>query len=564
MQARLVTILLIIILPLFAFTALMAWRDYHNTVDQLSQRLDTATATASNLMDAVLDDTETRLRAIASLPEIEKGSPAECNARLNQLLDLEQPRYEALVVTNTQGATKCSAGLGGSARDRTVSLALLSSSNRTGLLFGELSTKTPATLPIGVRLANQNFSGVVLAMLSLEWLAHWVQKEQLGVEQLAGLVDASGQVRPLESEKAAGSAFGNTSSRLLHVLSQASGSQFQFRSTPLHGGLVLLVGLSTAPQLNLARQFFVGQLCALVGGLLAGLIALVAAINGAVVQPVRRLSDAVARWRDGGSFEPSRLRSVPREIAALSLSFGRAVEALQQRELQLRDASTQQELLMQEIHHRVKNNLQIVASLLNLQANRIKLPEARAEFGAARDRIRALATLHRHLYAYGELHTINMRSFLIELCGQLLQALGETPAGGRIELDIEAPELRISSDQAVPMALIVTEAVSNAAKYAFPGGRSGHIAVRLRIVHEGAVSEVLQLIIEDDGVGISSSRAKAADDVRDGIGTHLIRGFARQLQAKLTLTHDRGTRYVLEIPTHRSRNQAAAEVLSSA
>ena len=211
---------------------------------------------------------------------------------------------------------------------------------------------------------------------------------------------------------------------------------------------------------------------------------------------------------------------------------------------------------MQEIHHRVKNNLQIVASLLNLQVSRIKLPEARAEFQAARDRIRALATLHRHLYAYGELHTINMRSFLIELCGQLFQALGETPTGGRIKLDIEAPELRISSDQAVPMALIVTEAVSNAVKYAFPGNRSGHIAVRLTIIDETAESELVRLTIEDDGVGIPNGRAVRQLGARDGIGTQLIHGFARQLQAKMSLTHEEGTRYVLDIPLQRGRGEA--------
>ena len=165
---------------------------------------------------------------------------------------------------------------------------------------------------------------------------------------------------------------------------------------------------------------------------------------------------------------------MPQEMRELSASFSQATGALADREQQLRSALAEQDLLMQEIHHRVKNNLQIVASLLNLQAARIRQPEARAEFQAARDRIHALATLHRHLYSEGELQTINMRSFLNELCGHLLQAVG---APGRISLTIEAPELQISSDQAVPLALIVTEAVSNAVKYAFPGGRDRRILV---------------------------------------------------------------------------------------
>jgi two-component sensor histidine kinase len=215
---------------------------------------------------------------------------------------------------------------------------------------------------------------------------------------------------------------------------------------------------------------------------------------------------------------------------------------------QLRSALAQQDQLMQEIHHRVKNNLQIVASLLNLQAARIRQPEAKAEFQSARDRVRALATLHRHLYAHGELHTINMRSFLNELCGQLFQAIGE-PRGDRIQLDIEAPELQISSDQAVPMALIVTEAVSNAIKYAFPGGRGGHVSVRLT-----AVAEDAQLVIEDDGVGMPAGQVETESGIRDGIGIQLIRGFARQLGASLTVTEQNGTRYDVRMTLRRQRD----------
>jgi two-component sensor histidine kinase len=272
------------------------------------------------------------------------------------------------------------------------------------------------------------------------------------------------------------------------------------------------------------------------------------------VQPVKRLSQAVRSWRDGGPFDPGPLDGAPSEIVELARTFGQASTALRGREAELRQAAVRQDLLMQEIHHRVKNNLQIIASLLNLQASRIRLPEARAEFQAARDRIRALATLHRHLYAHDDLHSINMRSFLGELCGQLLATIGETPAGGRIRLDIEAPELQISSDQAVPMALIVTEVVSNAAKYAFPGGRSGHIRVRLDVDAVADQAQRARLMIEDDGVGIPAGRAETETGVRDGIGIQLIRGFARQLGATLTVTQDEGTRYVIDIPLHRARD----------
>lgn len=230
----------------------------------------------------------------------------------------------------------------------------------------------------------------------------------------------------------------------------------------------------------------------------------------------------------------------------------RATQDLAQQRATVIEATRSQDLAMQEIHHRVKNNLQVVASLLNLQASRIRQPEARAEFQSARDRIRALATLHRHLYVYGEIHTIEMGEFLVELCEQLFKALGETP-GGRLKLSIDAPALKVSSDQAVPLALIVTEAVTNAVKYAFPAGRPGHISVTLRQDGDTATLE-----IADDGVGIPSGPQQTEAGVRDGIGLQLITGFVRQLHATLLVEEVFGTRYVVTLPLRRDRFDSPA------
>jgi two-component sensor histidine kinase len=234
--------------------------------------------------------------------------------------------------------------------------------------------------------------------------------------------------------------------------------------------------------------------------------------------------------------------SAPTELVELAESFNQATISLRDQQAELARGKAQQELLMMEIHHRVKNNLQIVASLLNLQASRIRVPEARAEFQAARDRVRALATLHRHLYSEGEIHTINMPSFLNELCGQLFQAMGEAP-GGRIKLIIEAEEIRLSTDQAVPLALIVTEAVTNAIKYGFPGDMAGTVTIRL--VQR---ADALDLSIGDDGVGIPPGRSETELGTRDGLGLQLIRGFSRQLGATLEVTEHPGTQYSIHMP----------------
>ena len=318
---------------------------------------------------------------------------------------------------------------------------------------------------------------------------------------------------------------------------------------PFRVGLILAV--AAAPALAVVagggRFAMLGVPVALLGIALA-----IFAIEVVVARPLRALQAAVDGWRMGQPFAVEPGATLPAELRALSLSFKRATRTLARREAQLKTAVQRQELAMQEIHHRVKNNLQIVASLLNLQASRIRVPAAKAEFQAARDRVRALATLHRHLYAHGEVHTINMRTFLLELCGQLFQALGETE-GDRLVLEVDAPELEMSSDQAVPLSLIVTEAVTNAVKYAYPAGRRGTISVRLR--RDGDQAE---LEIRDDGIGVSAGRDETDAGTRDGIGIQLINGFSRQLGAKLEVEQGVGTRYLVRMKLRRERLDSPA------
>ena len=142
------------------------------------------------------------------------------------------------------------------------------------------------------------------------------------------------------------------------------------------------------------------------------------------------------------------------------------------------------------------------------------------------------------------------------MCGQLFSALGETP-GARIALCVDAPELDMSSDQAVPVALIVTETVSNAVKFAFPDDRAGSISVRLCSCDGEA-----ELTIEDDGVGIAAARADTGEGRRDGIGLTLIRGFARQLGGTLQLNEGAGTQYKVRLPLRRDRPVVSSKGVS--
>ena len=486
----------------------------------------------------------------------------DCNAILSQALTLQADHYDELGLIDGDGRVACRAGLPAVTKLAGIVanepwFRALSAQNPVVIVEGSGSsnTSTPNILIVAKRREGAaGERGTVAASLSIDWLVEPSDRGISGgsawlIDQNDGIVPLTGAVADALPPSPTMAALLGTSSAAIRAISRGGGD-YVYAVASLTGGLRLLIAAPTAADIAVARRVLTRRLVGLGLLLAAGLAAVAFGASQGVVLPIKRLSSAVEAWRAGGRFEPGPPASMPLEVRALSASFAQAIGTLAEREQQLRTAIEQQELLMQEIHHRVKNNLQIIASLMNLQASRIRLPEAKREFQSARDRIRALATLHRHLYAHGDLHTINMRSFLHELCDQLLHAIGEAP-GGRIHLEIEAPELQISSDQAVPMALIVTEAVSNAAKYAFPGGRLGHIQVRLTTDGDSA-----RLVIEDDGVGIPPGPAQTETGVRDGLGIHLIGGFARQLGGTLTVTHENGTRYTLDLLIARKREDS--------
>lgn len=310
------------------------------------------------------------------------------------------------------------------------------------------------------------------------------------------------------------------------------------------GGADILVSTQRTPREAGALRTMILEISALVFLLVLGLVGVTLAANIVLVWPLRLLTYSVQKWQMEGVFDARITRSMPLELQRLGQAFTRATRRLSRHEARLKKAMAHQELLMREIHHRVKNNLQIVASLLNLQASRISNPEVRAEFALARDRVRALATLHRTLYAEDRLDSLNMAVFLKELCEQTVHIAGEGDEG-RISVNVMSDDFSMNPDQAVPLALIVTEIVTNSIKYAFPEGRAGTISVNLSVANG-----IATLKIGDNGIGCLIEPGAFAD--QHGIGLKLIKGFARQLNADLQQSCENGTHYTLTFPLEKN------------
>jgi two-component sensor histidine kinase len=532
---------LIAAIPAVGMAGIIAGQDYNSRERVAIEHVDRLQGLAIARIDVAIVGLSASLAAIGGrLPPSTAGCESALTADLEHLV-VSTP---ALALFDQAGKLVCYGGVDTKLRVSTVSEADWFRQAR--------ASRSPVLGTVGEKglalVAIASPGGVLAAVLPPDWFANVGRPDVDANESAIWLFNAGGGI--IASNGLATEALPKVATLLAmrhrqdetSLAPSAGGVPYAYASTRLANGWQVIGAYQATREHIKAQRVLYTRLIDLAGLLLLGLAITVLGADIAFGDPLRRLRAALADWQAGAPFDAHGLASAPTELVELARSFNQAAASLLEQKEELERAKSRQALLMLEIHHRVKNNLQIVASLLNLQASRIRVPEARAEFQAARDRIRALATLHRHLYSEGEIHTINMPSFLNELCGQLFQAMGEEP-GGRIKLVIDAEEIRLSTDQAVPLALIVTEAVTNAIKYGFPDGRSGTVSIHLA-QHEAAID----LVIADDGVGIPPGRSETESGTRDGLGLQLIRGFSRQLGATLVVTQQPGTHYSIHMP----------------
>ncbi|PYI87115.1 MAG: hypothetical protein DME26_07170 [Verrucomicrobia bacterium] len=190
----------------------------------------------------------------------------------------------------------------------------------------------------------------------------------------------------------------------------------------------------------------------------------------------------------------SPITDVTGQITGVS-TISRDITERKRVEQHLQAALQEKEVLIQEVHHRVKNNLQVVSSLLNLQSNTVQDAQTREAFRESRDRIKSMALIHEKLYQSTDLARIEFSEYLRDLLVELFRSYG--PKASAIRLQVEAPPVRLDLNTAVPVGLILNELVSNCLKHAFPGGKSG--LVRIELQTEQATQ--FRLAVRDNGVG---------------------------------------------------------------
>ncbi len=213
-----------------------------------------------------------------------------------------------------------------------------------------------------------------------------------------------------------------------------------------------------------------------------------------------------------------------------------------QAEEQTKRSLVEKEVLLRELHHRVKNNMQIIASLLSLQARYLDDEQVKKLYRDSLDRIRSMMLIHERLYTSGNFAQIDFSEYVKDLARGLFRSYGI--AHGDVDLEVDIHQVAIDMNAAVPCGLIINELVSNSLKHAFPAGRRGKIAIRMQAQDPARYS----LIVSDDGVGLPADLDYRQTQT---LGLHLVNTLVEQLEGRLDLRKEPGTQWRIEFKVRR-------------
>jgi two-component sensor histidine kinase len=498
-------------------------RDVIDVKDRLVQ---TARASAAD-EESILASAEQILRSLANQPEVRSAS-ADCRGTLvNTLKGLNYFTNIARIGVN--GQVLCAAvppppALSNvSSRDWWHDAEQRKAFFVTPQIYSTMSDRNVLAGVLPLVDESARFDGVIVVALDVGWLDVLLHSK-VPAGGVAAVFDTTGQMIASNDPEAAARIFtsppkgGDGTTQMLSA--KAQGTSWSYAIVPLASN-----GTSVGFAMRDA-DLFAGTYLHVATDLLLPVLMLGAA-SAAIWIATDRL---VTRWivylkrvataygRGHYAIRPVALEEAPSEFRTLGETFSLMAAGVQDRDRRLRDAVAQKSLLIKETHHRVKNNLQIVMSLLSLQAAKIRDPAAQNALRQAQIRVNALALVHRILHEIEDLGAVDLKLLLEDLGRQIHEGFGAERRD--LELDIEVLGRHVPSELAVPLTLFTVEALTNAFKHAYPANSSGGT---IRLTLEPFEQGKLRLSVEDDGQGVEQYSAAS------GIGSKLIQAFAMQV-----------------------------------
>ncbi len=529
-RLRLTAALAAALLPVLMLGAVQSAIAFNREGETLRQDLGFAAQRSAASARARMESADILLQTLAP------GSVGfQCAQRLAQVID-RIPGYENLVRFDRMGRVACAAGdvPNNPQRSQLPWFRRLAAGEQLAVAgdMGVPYADTPSVLAaVRAERPDGTFDGAFGAVIALSSLEP-TSTDPTGVPSEVALADASGAYISFTDADAFTALPGDwqerarTDGSYVWYARDARGVQRVFSVAPLVSDAVFVVLSASSPGLlSWAR---LNPLTGVIFPLLTFALALVAvfvATDRVVLHWIaylQRIANLYARGRL--SVRPVQAERMPPEIRELAETLEDMADAIVGRDASLRDSLAQKDALMREIHHRVKNNLQVISSLLNMQQRALADPAARAAMSDTRQRITALALIYRALYQGPDLKRVDLRPFLEELTAQLIA--GEMLHGAPVRTELKVDALVIDPDRLAPLALFEVEAITNAQKHAF-ASRGGVLTVTFEVHGEEAALE-----ISDDGE--ASDTALEAS----GVGRTLMTAFARQLRGKAEIVRN--------------------------
>jgi two-component sensor histidine kinase len=524
-RVRLTAALAAALLPVLMLGILQSALAFHHEGDLLRENLGMSAQRSAAAARTRLEGADILLQTLAP------GSVGfQCAQRLEQVTH-NVPGYANLIRFDNQGRVACAAGDVPTDADRADRAWFKRLAAGDEVVITREASATYANEPAvlaAVRAEGPDgaFQGAFAAVIKLASLQPAVNDPSLPKHSDVALVDQAGHYINTtdagafpalpEGWRAKSQAQGS----LVWYGHDAHGARRVYSAAPVVRDDVFVVLSSVSPGLwSWAR---LNPLTAVLFPLLSFVLALAAVsmvTDRVVVRWIAYLQRIASLYAKGRlSVRPVQTEQMPPEIRELAETLEEMADAIVGRDASLRDSLAQKDALMREIHHRVKNNLQVISSLLNMQQRALSDPAARAAMSDTRQRITALALIYRALYQGPDLKRVDLRPFLEELTAQLVA--GEMLHGPAVRTQIAVDALVIDPDRLAPLALFAVEAITNAQKHAF-ATRGGTLTVNFHVRGEEA-----ELEISDDG--------HAPDAALDasGVGRTLMTAFARQLRGR--------------------------------
>ena len=396
----------------------------------------------------------------------------------------------------------------------------------SAIVIGQITKKRALIGMQPIRTPTGQNNGAVTVAIDASWLERSLAKSEMSRDAAIAIVDNTGKV-VLTSETKILPSFDVRAGNAKVAEAVANDRVvWMYAVAPLYDRDLYIVYAEPKEQLlaTALKQVRISLLLPIVAILIACL-AIWVGTNRLVLRwlvSLRALAAQFARGNFAGDMQ--KYKRAPKELRLLSDDLHKMARIIKKRGQALQAALDAKTALTHDIHHRVKNNLQIVSSLLNLQAGKISDPAAREALNQTRARIGALAQIHRLLYeeSHDSDHgNVNIASLLNALCIQL-RALHRGQSD--IHLTCDATSQTVPINNAVPLTLLAVEAVTNAFRHGFPARKSGTI-----VLHFDVTANLATLSVSDNGVGFDDKKDTAS------MGRQLMDAFAQQLAGELTV-----------------------------